>query len=466
MLSFVNNFGDQRIDRRANALLKALVSSETTVIRQLAQSRAEQVGYYRLLNNENFETKQIIQSITQQCAEQAKMLDSGHLLVINDTTEINFQRHQGRIRPNSGLGKVGNNKDIGCFIHAALAVDANSSDVLGLCYLKQWTRQHDEPTTLKAAHKKRAIEQKESYRWFETIQESAKSLPETARLTFIADAESDIYEVLAAPRDASVELLLRSRGDRCIVESGDKLNAYVAQQTSLGTYRISLTGDRRKKRSTRQATVEVRSAVVRLIKPPRLNSTELPETVTLTAIWVGEIPQSVPEQEEAVDWMLLTTHRVTDLESARRIIDWYIMRWNIEQLFRVLKTQGLNVEASELENGQALLRLCLLSLVAAVRVMVMVLARDGEHDQSIDAIFNPEQQQLLERINAKMTGSSRTKYNPHTPGTAAWACWLIARLGGWKGLDSERPPGPITLFRGLRRFQQLFDGWALALASG
>lgn len=35
-------------------------------------------------------------------------------------------------------------------------------------------------------------------------------------------------------------------------------------------------------------------------------------------------------------------------------------------------------------------------------------------------------------------------------------------MGGWKGYTSQRPPGPITLKRGLDSFMQIFIGWHLA----
>lgn len=40
----------------------------------------------------------------------------------------------------------------------------------------------------------------------------------------------------------------------------------------------------------------------------------------------------------------------------------------------------------------------------------------------------------------------------------AWAAWIIARLGGWKGYQS----GPIIYFEGMKRFELTFDGWTLA----
>ncbi|WP_414573692.1 hypothetical protein [Nostoc sp. CCY 9925] len=47
--------------------------------------------------------------------------------------------------------------------------------------------------------------------------------------------------------------------------------------------------------------------------------------------------------------------------------------------------------------------------------------------------------------------------------TVAWATWIIARLGGWSGYSSQKPPGITTLVRGLYQFESTFFGWKLAL---
>ncbi|MFN9762283.1 MAG: IS4 family transposase, partial [Pseudanabaena sp.] len=37
----------------------------------------------------------------------------------------------------------------------------------------------------------------------------------------------------------------------------------------------------------------------------------------------------------------------------------------------------------------------------------------------------------------------------------------IARLGGWSGYRSQRPPGMPTIVHGLQRFEAIFLGWIL-----
>jgi len=46
--------------------------------------------------------------------------------------------------------------------------------------------------------------------------------------------------------------------------------------------------------------------------------------------------------------------------------------------------------------------------------------------------------------------------------TLAWAAWIIARLGGWKGYStSESPPGSLTMRRGLDAFDRIWHGYTM-----
>jgi len=85
-------------------------------IRQISKNRAEQVGFYRFLDNENVTTGELVKSLGDCCALQ---VDGRHVLAISDSSEINLQSHIGRLQ-SAGLGVVGNNKDVGFYIHPTL----------------------------------------------------------------------------------------------------------------------------------------------------------------------------------------------------------------------------------------------------------------------------------------------------------------------------------------------------------
>ena len=65
--------------------------------------------------------------------------------------------------------------------------------------------------------------------------------------------------------------------------------------------------------------------------PAKQGEADLPKTVTLQFIDAREIDP--PQGQEAAHWRLLTTHKIEDIEAARRIVGFYRKRWTIEQVF-------------------------------------------------------------------------------------------------------------------------------------
>ena len=86
----------------------------SATMRQLADTRAEKVGLTRFFRNPNVTAAEIIETGAARTAEAAV---GRHVLLIQDTSEINYQAKAGRKR---GLGRVGNGTDVGLFVHPAL----------------------------------------------------------------------------------------------------------------------------------------------------------------------------------------------------------------------------------------------------------------------------------------------------------------------------------------------------------
>ena len=158
-----------------------------------------------------------------------------------------------------------------------------------------------------------------------------------------------------------------------------------------------------------------------------------------------------PQDGEPIHWRLLTTHEVTNLGEARRIIDLYRLRWIIEEFFRTLKTAGFDIEAADIGDPQAMINFVTAATVAAVTVMQLVKARDGTTGQRLADAFDPADQPILEAVSAQLEGKTARQKNPHPKGSLAFAAWVIARLGGWTGYYGK--PGPQVMRRGLEDFQ-------------
>lgn len=417
------------------------------------------MGYYRFLGNEQVSVGELAQSLSSHCHAQVQ---ERHVLSISDTSEINLQAHIGRI-DQEGLGVVGNDQDLGFFIHPTLVVDGTSGFPLGISHLQLWSRPAEHLDKRERRYKELPIEEKESFKWVESATGSSRCLEAGgARLvTHMGDREADIYEEWVRVPARGHHVLIRACRDRSIAHSSKTLFDYLSEQPCQGSYSFLVSGDKRKGRSQREALMAVRFVQVTIERPRRLQGSDYPPSLSLYAVDAQEVQP--PPGQTPVHWRLLTTHPVMILEQALQVIQWYSWRWQIEQLFAILKGGGFNLEATQLESGLEIQRLCVLALGAAVQVLQLQEGRD-DPSQAASVVFSQEQQQCLSDLAPTLEGRTQKQQNPYPPYTLAWATWLIARLGGWSGLQSQRPPGIRTLFKGLQKFEGLFQGWTLAHA--
>lgn len=388
------------------------------------------------------------------CAGIGPRSSGRHVLAIQDTSEINLQRHADRV---SGLGTVGNGTDRGFFVHPLLTVDADDGACLGLAHLHLWQRTKGNAPN----YRDLPIEAKESARWIDTVISGKKRLAEAAKITVVADREADIYEVWDRLPDARTHLLIRACRDRNLATiTGSTLFAWMDEQPVQGRYRITVPVT--PKRSAHEALLHVRFGSVTLKRPLHCSDKQAPPHLTLNVIDVVEDATTVVGDEEPIHWRLLTTHALATLDDARQCIQWYCLRWHIEQTFRTVKRQGLDLESSQLEHGARLEKLAVMAFSAAVHVMQLTLARDGKSSRPATDAFDVDEISVLQHIQPTLEGKTEKQKNPHPLRSLAWAAWIIARLGGWKGYASERKPGPITMLRGLQAFAAIQQGWLLA----
>ena len=195
---------------------------------------------------------------------------------------------------------------------------------------------------------------------------------------------------------------------------------------------------------------------------PASAATDRAEKLSLSVVDVKEI--SPPAGQEPVHWRLLSTHPVGTVEQAHQIIAWYCFRWIIEQVFRSLKSHCLRIEDSQIEQAVCFTKLAVVALIAAVRSMQLVMARDASTGQKITDAVDPADMPALRRLSTSLEGRTEKLRNPHDPATLAWFCWIVARLGGWSGYTSKgyRPAGPKTMHHGLLRLEGILIGWNLA----
>lgn len=422
-----------------------MVARQTTCLRQAADGeRGRIVQFSRFLGN----PKVTVERLIDHWGELTGLAAAGrHVLAIQDTSEISFRTSAERRR---GLGEIGKGNAYGLLLHAMIALDADSGQCLGLVDGRIYTRQgrHSVP------HGKRVLGDRESARWLASARAAGDLLGESAAsVTVIADRESDIYDEWASLPGPGLDLLTRAMTDRRLA-GGGKLFAAAAGFAVAGRGVVEIAA--RPGRPARQAAVELRYGTV-AIRRPDGSDAALPESVMLRLVHIVEA--APPDGVEPVCWHLLTTHAVDSAETAWRIAAMYKQRWVIEQFFRLLKSQGLGLEDSQVESAERLMKLTAIAARAAVVTLQLVQGRDGRAPEPASLVFDAVEIEALEAV-AKRSYAPRTKLqtNPHPPQTLAWAAWIIARLGGWDGYPRTKP-GPITMANGLKTFQAILIGW-------
>ncbi len=203
-------------------------------------------------------------------------------------------------------------------------------------------------------------------------------------------------------------------------------------------------------------TVEVRrqSARVKASKqapknkrPARLAETTLRyEPVALpcpqaapVALWmVHAREERPPAKTEALEWFLLTTVPVRSADDATRTLQWYALRWRIEDYFRFLKS-GCKVEELQHHSAERLERAIAIKMVIAWRIQLMVRLGREVPELPAEVLFSDTELRVLATF-----ARSRTLAPPQHLGEAVE---LLARLGGWLGRTRD-PPGAQLLWHG------------------
>jgi hypothetical protein len=400
-------------------------------VRVLGGNRAGEMRITRFLRNDRVSVGEMV---AQAAAATAVRLGGLHVLAVQDTTTL---RDDG--------------KDCSLALHATLAVEAEGGAVLGLLGAETLHRTGGQ----KRRRNSRPFAAKESARWLRGAEAAGAHGGAALRVTVVADREGDIYEAFAR-RPAGVDLLVRATHDRALAEGG-RLFAAVAARPEAARLGVDLAAA--PGRPARRAVLGLRFASVQIRRPGSGSGAagELPETLSLTLVEAREIDP--PAGAAPAFWRLLTTHAVESAAQACWLVGLYRRRWAIEELFRVLKTRGFDVEGIGIAQGP-FEKLAVAALIAGVSVLQLTRERDGAAGRPMEDIFRPDERPALEAVSASLEGRTARQKNPHPNGSLAFAAWVCARLGGWTGYYGK--PGPVVMLRGLHQFRAIQQGWTLA----
>lgn len=452
--------GDARRSRRLVRVAAALAAESHGTLPRSLHGWAEVKAAYRLLGEADVTYAKILQphwsNVRCLCRK------GGEVLLVEDTTSLDYSSHPAA----AGLGLIGDGGGTGLYVHSTLALrvhrwtDQQEPDVtvLGLFAQQQWAR--TERTGATGESKSRRLRRpRESQRWAASFAETGGP-PPGHRWTFIADRESDIFEVFGRCEAVAMDFIIRASQPRALADEGGSVFQTAAAGPVMGRFTIRLRSRpaqvkrpkrkgqkrriRRPKQPGRTVELEVRACRAQLHSPWRPGTHAAPQPVNV--VQVQEV--NPPEGAEPIQWVLLTTWPVGDLHACMRVVKAYACRWLIEEYHKALKT-GTGIENSQLTTAQRITSLLGIVAVVAVRLLNMKLLARAHGDLPLETSeLGPEVLALLESLYGR----------PQNGWTYATTLITIARLGGFLARKGDGLPGWITIWRGWNKLRLMVRG--------
>ena len=205
-------------------------------------------------------------------------------------------------------------------------------------------------------------------------------------------------------------------------------------------------GKRKQARKARVAAVEIRAETVTLRPPPRCDR-QLPE-VTVNVVLVEET--SPPSGCEPIQWILITTLPINDIQAVKLIVQAYCIRWQIEIFFKTIKT-GCRVEERQFKTLDRMLNCIAMYSIVAWRVMYLCRLGRECPDLDCEIVFEPcEWKAVYMAVKQEEPPAKHPTLNEMIR--------MIASLGGYV-IRKKTEPGPQTLWIGLQRVSMLAIAW-------
>jgi hypothetical protein len=437
------DFNSKRLEVRFIRTMETLSKEPGASIWSASENRAESKAIYNMLGNERFDIREVIKR--ERTATVRRMAGHKVVLAVQDTTSLNYNTHTQM----EGLG-YSSEHTRGVNIHTCLAVSGEGV-VLGVLDQKHYTRLEakDESMTHEEK-KKRAIEEKESGRWLETMEEALAGveIPEGTRIIHVCDREGDIYELYNEAESGGQNFLVRVVQNRKTTDD-KRILEDIRSREAAGSVMVVIPRDTRRKLKRREAELEIRYGKYEIQRPLRLNKTEgVAPVISANVIYVKE--RFPPEGIEPIEWYLLTNEEIEDYEAAYQRAAWYIQRWRIEIFHYVLKS-GCKVEKLQEHSVENTAALVVMYSVISVFIMNMTYIARVNPDLPCSLLFDEDEWKIL------YCAANRTRMPPEKPYTIADAVKYISWMGGPKRAPSDGAPGVKTIWTGLQKLYTLLD---------
>ena len=348
-------FGDKRLNNRFSVILDSLSSSYGSIPNSMSDMYQTK-AFYRFVNHKKVDSTKIEASYEASSLGSPFFLENKTILGIQDTSELLYTGN----RSAKNLDCLDQTYMKGFFMDTLLLASSEGIPE-GFSRIEFYNRKEADLGKGKTAkQRKRPSKEKESYRWlsgFKRFSSYFEAYPAKEGI-YIADREADMSSIFEASTQPNVHFIIRSKHDRNLL-GGEKLYKTLSEQPSQGSRKVLI---REAKGKERMAELNIRFMPIQFCSSRNKKNSQV-----LYAVEAQEI--DAPKGVKPISWRLISDMKVENLQTAERVLDFYVMRWLIERFFYVLKEGFLKVEDLQIEEAEALKNALVLKAYQALTIM-------------------------------------------------------------------------------------------------
>ena len=382
----------------------------------------------------------------QETIKRAANSGGDYIIAVQDTTYYNYTGHHQL----SGIGKI-QGKIKGLLQHNLLLMN-QSGMPLGVFSQEYWTR--------KGGGIDLVAGEKESQKWLkglEALKEKAAEIEQ--KIVLVEDREADMFDFFKAERGEKIELLVRVHEPRKLelvrdgrVTSLPELSQYLPEY---GEKRVQI------RRKNREVAVRVRLKAGEVNVYPRADlSPAKHKTQGLSIVMAEEIDcvdiktgARVEQEGDGTSWLLLTSLGAGNREEVERVVEFYAMRWRIEQFHFMLKSGGLNVEKLQFDDVHTLTNALSFYSVIAWQMMAITYQVRENPERVATTVMPEEEVTLLARVTRNSILTARD------------VMVALGKLIGFAPSKRQPLPGTKVVGQALERFYFIKQGFEQFKAS-
>lgn len=257
------NFTDQRLKSRFFKIIDAFAASPGKSTWAATGSRSSAKAAYRFFSNSEISKDELLDSISRATVEKIKCADAEWILAVQDTTAVGF----GDRKAIQGMGYYCSTEQRGMLVHSCIAV-TDQGIPLGIIYQETNTREKPkDDSQTKEQKRSRPIEEKENFRWLDSMRETLLRMPADIPILTVCDREGDFYEFFSEAADLKANFLIRIVQNR-MVDDGKKIFHELCSSPVAGSMVVRMSRNPREHIPSRNIKMgQVKALAVGSVKP-------------------------------------------------------------------------------------------------------------------------------------------------------------------------------------------------------